>query len=360
MRRAIAVALALLLADGASADSLRIATFQTGLSADGPGLLLRDILRDDPRITLVLDMVAGADADAILLQDVDYDAGGAVLSALTDRLADIGAPYPFAFQARPNTGMATGLDMDGDGRTGGPRDSQGFGRFAGQGGMALLSRLPIDTDAALDFAPFLWRDLPGAIPPDGPFPSARAAEIRRLSSTAHWVVPLRLANGDRLSLLAWHATPPVFDGPEDLNGRRNHDEAAFWLRYLDGALPEPPPDGPLVVLGDANLDPVDGDGRAGALNALLAHPRLQDPLPSAPPTTVPAGVNLTHRGAPHLDTADWDDAGPGDLRVSYVLPSRDLTVLGAGLLRPDPALPDDIRPSAAVVWVDIDLPPALR
>ena len=38
-----------------------------------------------------------------------------------------------------------------------------------------------------------------------------------------------------LHLLAHHPTPPVFDGPEDRNGRRNHDEAALWTAWLDGA-----------------------------------------------------------------------------------------------------------------------------
>ncbi len=38
-----------------------------------------------------------------------------------------------------------------------------------------------------------------------------------------------------LHLLASHPTPPAFDGPEDRNGRRNHDEIRFWNDYLDRA-----------------------------------------------------------------------------------------------------------------------------
>ena len=35
-----------------------------------------------------------------------------------------------------------------------------------------------------------------------------------------------------LHVLASHPTPPTFDGPEDRNGRRNHDEIRFWADYI--------------------------------------------------------------------------------------------------------------------------------
>ena len=65
------------------------------------------------------------------------------------------------------------------------------------------------------------------------------AAVQRLATTGFWDVPVETPSG-QLHLLAWHATPPVFDGPEDRNGRRNHDEAAFWRLLLEGALPMPP------------------------------------------------------------------------------------------------------------------------
>lgn len=40
--------------------------------------------------------------------------------------------------------MQTGFDVDGNGWIGDARDAQGFGLFSGNGGMAVLSRLPID------------------------------------------------------------------------------------------------------------------------------------------------------------------------------------------------------------------------
>lgn len=294
------------------------------------------------------------DADAVLLIGLDWDAGDAALDALVARLAEAGLSYPHRFAPRPNTGQPTGLDLDRNGRLGEARDAQGWGRFPGEGGMALLSRLPLDPAAARDFTGLLWADLPGAtLPPDTP---AEERRIQRLSTTGHWEVPLILPTGRRLTLLAFAATPPVFDGPEDRNGRRNHDEAAFWLRLLDGSLAArgwPPPAGPLVLIGTANLDPADGDGTPAALDALRTGP-FRDPQPRGTANRSDPG----HRGDAALDTADF--AATGGLRVDYLLPSPDLTVTAAGVLWP----PAD-NPLAATlatasrhrpVWIDLDLP----
>ncbi len=333
--------------------TLRVATYNVDLDRKGPGLLLRDILAGkDPQISAVIASLALLNADVLVLTDIDFDHDLVALSALADGLAAAGAPYPHRFAKRPNAGMATGLDMDGDGRRGGPGDAQGFGFFAGQGGLAVLSRLPIDAENARDFSGFLWQDLPGNLIADSLSTEAKA--VQRLSSTAHWDVPLVLPDDTRLHLLVWHATPPVFDGPEDRNGRRNHDEAAFWLRLLEGSLPFPAPDAPFILLGDANLDSADGDGRHAAIIALLAHPQLQDPAPKGQNSrTEPA-----HKGDPALDTALYDD--PGGLRVDYILPSADLKVLDAGVLWPDTDTAKGITLAIASrhrpVWVDITIP----
>ncbi|NCO20986.1 MAG: endonuclease/exonuclease/phosphatase family protein [Rhodobacterales bacterium] len=354
------------LAAPARAETLRIATFNVELSRAGPGLLLRDLRKGDEQAALVAGIIARVAPDVLVLQGVDYDYDGLALSALAGLIGAAGHPLPHHFALRPNTGRATGQDMDGNGRLGEPRDAQGFGRFAGQGGMAVLSALPIDTAASRDFSGLLWRDLPGAIPPrDSP-----GLSVQRLASVAHWDVALRLPDGTALHLLTWHATPPVFDGPEDRNGRRNHDEAAFWLRYLDGALETAPPDSPFVIVGDANLDPVDGDGRPDALTLLLGDSRLQDPQPKSAGAPLAAlrdgGVNAHHRGDPALDTVDWPDAregDPGNLRVDYILPSAHWRVQRAGVFWPEPgdplaALLGDGGTGASrhrLVWVDLAL-----
>lgn len=350
---AVLTALALLPAS-TSAETLRIATWNVGLDRTGPGLLVQDLIKgEDPQIAALVRVLVALDADVILLTAVDYDRGGVALGLLADRLAAAGAPYPHRFALRPNTGMQTGFDVDGNGRIGDPRDAQGFGLFSGQGGMAVLSRLPVDAGQARDFSGFLWRDLPGALVPDAM--DRGLVEVQRLATTGFWDVPVLTSDGP-LHLLAWHATPPVFDGPEDRNGRRNHDEAAFWRLFLEGALPMPPPAAPFVLLGDGNLDPADGDGLREGIAGLLAHPAVQDPGPrGSHDREEPA-----QRGDPALDTVLYDDLG--GLRLDYVLPGAGLTVADAGVLWPpqtDPLAADLALASRHFpVWVDVVLPPA--
>jgi hypothetical protein len=334
----------LLVAPPLRAETLRVATWNLALARPGPGLLLRDIRRDeDPRLAAIAGILAEVAPDILLLQGVDHDRDLMALTALRDRIARDGPRYAHVFALRPNSGWPTGLDLDGDGRRGGPGDAQGYGAFSGQGGMALLSRYPITREDAQDFSALLWRDLPGALLPeanDRPFPSGDAQAVQRLSSVGHWAVPVALPEG-RLTILAFHAAPPVFDGPEDRNGRRNADEIRFWQLYLDGAF-GPRPEGRFVITGVANLDPERGEGRHDAIRALLADARVQDPRPMRP-------------GPPfRFDTAEWARTGP--LRLSYVLPSADLAVRGAGIFWPEE--PDDTAALTGphrLVWVDLAL-----
>ncbi|WP_226625597.1 endonuclease/exonuclease/phosphatase family protein [Alloyangia pacifica] len=258
-----------------------------------------------PPLPGLLDEIVAADAGLLLLTDMDFDLGLAALAELAARLEERGVPYPHRLALRPNSGLASGADLDGDGRLGGPRDAEGYGEFTGQHGMALLSRWPVSL--VENYSELLWRDMPG----NRRLPADPAADVQRLSSTGHWVLRLESPAGPLL-LLCFAATPPVFDGPEDRNGRRNADEIALWTRYLDGAL-GPAPDPPYLLIGNANLDPDEGEGLHGEMRALLADPRLQDPLPGEP-------------------TAHWQSTGP--LRVSYLLPSAGLRVAGAQVRPP--------------------------
>jgi len=349
-----------LAAPASAQDTLRLATWHAALSRDGPGLLLRDILSgEDAQVGAALAAIAEVAPDILLLTAIDMDPGGATLAALQDALARAGTPYPHGYAPPSNAGHPTALDLDGDGRAGTARDAQGYGRFRGHGAMALLSRLTLDTGNATDLAPLLWRALPGAeLPADSdgaPFPSTAALDIQRLSSTGHWIVPVNTPGGARLTILAYAATPPVFDGEEDRNGLRNADETRLWLRLLDGVLGHEAPE-PFALLGRANVDPVDGDGRHDAIRALLADPRLRDPEPRS--ARAQAAADPGHLGDPALDTADWrgaDEGGPGNLRVDYVLPSARLGVARAGVHWPEGGA-DTAQARHGIVWVDVILP----
>ena len=97
------------------------------------------------------------------------------------------------------------------------------------------------------------------------------------------------------------------------------------------------PAGPFVLAFGANLDPADGAGRREVMQALLAHPQLQDPRPKSQGAA--AAATPAHLGDPALDTADWaeptaDTFGPGNMRVDFLLPSADVTVSDAGVFWP--------------------------
>lgn len=319
-----------------------MATYDVELNRKGPGLMLRDITRADPQVKAITQVVAHIAPDVLLLQGIDYDIDLLGITALRDHFTSQGLKFPHLSMRAPNTGLPTGLDMNGDGRSHTPADAQGYGKFRGASGMALLSRWPIDL--VQDFSDLRWRDLPDAklAAIDGlPFPSEEAQAIQRLSTTGHLHVAVDHPNGP-IALLLFAAGPPVFDGPEDLNGLRNADEIRLWYHLLDGKL-GPPPQPPFLLMGGANLDPEKGEGRHAAIQALLTDPRLQDPLAQAGPTV------------------DWREPTPGDLRVDYVLPSADLEIINAGVFWPKPDAPDhellsvkDIRASRHhMVWVDI-------
>ncbi len=362
LRSALTVLLLILTsATTAPGETLRVASYHVELTRDGPGLLLRDLISgQDAQIAAVVRVITRTRPDILALQGIDWDRDGVALSALAGLLREAGLDYPYQFTARPNSGLETGLDMDGNGRLGEAADSQGYGAFTGKGGMAVLSRLPILRDEVQDFSDLLWANLPGNLYPTtrtgAPFPSPEVKAIQRLSTTNHWAVPIRLPDGGRLTLLTYLAGPPVFDGPEDRNGRRNFDETRFWRLYLDGIF-GPAPWGRFVIAGSATLDPFDGDGRSAAIRDLLADPRLQDPRP-----TSPGGADAPdqgHRGANALDTVDWPV--PGRLRVDYVLPSADWQVAGAGVYWPEAGEGRDDALSASrhrLVWVDLVVTPA--
>ncbi|WP_373357030.1 endonuclease/exonuclease/phosphatase family protein [Pseudoroseicyclus sp. CXY001] len=317
---------------------MRFATYGAALSRAGPGLLLSDILEREEGALAAAEVVAAAAPDVLLLTSFDYDARGAALGAFAELVEEQGLPLPHAFAGRPNAGMATGIDMDLDGRAGTPRDAQGYGEFAGDGGLAVLSRYPMRLLA--DFTPLLWADMPGATLPTWrnglPMLPPEVVAVQRLSSTAHWVLEVAAPEGP-VTLMVWAATPPVFDGPEDRNGLRARDELLLWDRYLDGALGEAPA-APFVLMGLSNLDPEAGEGDRAAMAAFLADPRLIDPAP----------VSATGERA----TAEWESGRR--LRVSYVLPSADWQVAGAAVHWPAPGEPlAEAGGPHRLVWVDL-------
>jgi Endonuclease/Exonuclease/phosphatase family len=305
-------------------------------------------------------------------------------------VSQMGAPaigYPYAFIAASNTGVPSGMDLDNNGSVGGPNDAFGFGAFPGQFGMVVYSRYPIRYEDVRTFRLFKWKDMPRNLIPT-PFYSPEEVEILRLSSKSHWDVPIEIGS-KTVHFLVSHPTPPVFDGTEDRNGRRNHDEIRFWADYVSpgkagyiyddqGRRGGLKPGELFVITGDQNSDPLDGDSIPGSAQLLLEHPLVNTKLTpasagGADEAVRQGGANATQRGDPQFDTADFFDVAPGNLRVDYVLPRKNLQLVDAGVfwpLRTDPLfrLTGVFDPAAwgpvgnfptsdhRSVWIDVKVP----
>jgi hypothetical protein len=391
-------------------STLRVATFNTALNRPAEGQLAEDLATGaDPQARAVAEIIRLTSPDVVLLNEFDHDPTGQAVKDFRETYLEadpaggtepVSYPYVYAGVSEPegdaasaldpavpfNTGIPSDLDLDNDGTLGGPGDALGFGAFPGQYGMVVLSRYPIDTAGVRTFQHFLWKDMPGALLPDDPATPADAdwytpeeLETLPLSSKSHWDIPVQVGR-TTVHVLAAHPTPPTFDGPEDRNGRRNHDEIRFWADYVSGGRADDyiyddegrpgglTPGARFVVAGDYNADPVDGDSVPGAIDQLLDHRRLRDPRPTSGGAVEAAatqrGANVTHRGDPARDTADFDDTAPGNLRVDYVLPSKNLQVRGAGVFWPMADEPGSEltgqfpSPSSdhRLVWVDVRIP----
>lgn len=378
-RRAVTVAalvacvLPLLAAPAVAAPpeaDLRIATFNASLNRAAAGELAADLSTpDDPQAREVAEVIQNVRPDVLLVNEFDFDP--AAVDLFRDNYLARGADpisYPYAFIAPSNTGVPSGFDLNDDGRLGTPDDALAFGFFPGQFGMLVLSRFPIGDPRT--FQDFLWKDLPGNRIPEGYY-SPEELDVLPLSSKSHWDVPIQVGRRT-VHVLASHPTPPTFDGPEDPNGRRNADEILFWRQYVqpgraskalhddDGVRGGLRGGERFVIMGDQNSDPFDGDSLPGAAQQILTASRVIDPMPGSDggveAAAVQGGPNLTHSGDPRLDTADFSEPVPGNLRVDYVLPSRPMAVRGSGVFWPvaaDPLARLNDASDHHLVWVDV-------
>jgi hypothetical protein len=372
---------------------VRFATFNASLNRSSAGQLVADLSTPgNAQAQTIAEIIQRTRPEVVLINEFDYDDAELAVQLFQQNYLSVsqnGADpieYPYNFVEPSNTGIPSGFDLNNNGVVGGPDDAYGFGFYPGQFGMAVYSMYPIDLAGARTFQYFLWKDMPGALLPDDPatpqpadWYSPEEQEIFRLSSKSHWDLPI-LIDGTRVHLLASHPTPPVFDGPEDRNGTRNHDEIRFWADYISpgqggyiyddqGRSGGLKPGEFFVIVGDQNADPLDGDSVAFAIQQLLEHPlvntkKTPTSLGAVEQSALQGGINTTHRGDPAFDTADFADSAPGNLRADYVLPRKGLKILDAQVFWPlssDPLFrlvgvfpfpSSDHR----LVWIDIQVP----
>ncbi|MEH8016393.1 endonuclease/exonuclease/phosphatase family protein [Rheinheimera muenzenbergensis] len=369
------------------ATELTFATFNVSMEAQnylphgeaGDGTVLAELLKTDsqPQIKNIAHIIQLVRPDVLLLNEFDYIANpehgikAFIRNYLNKAQGNaLAIDYPYFYYNTVNTGQPSGFDLDNDGKASGiGADAWGYGFYPGQYGMVLLSKYPIDTAKVRSFQQFKWKDMPGFMPTkkaDGsPWYSDAAWAQFPLSSKSHWDIPL-LVNGNTIHVLASHPTPPVFDGPENRNGIRNHDEIRFWVDYLTpdnagyiyddkGSKGGLAADSPFVLLGDQNAS-ADGEGDAlnTAIRALYHHPRINN---SNPPASAGGAENAADNPNAPFHTAGWR------MRADYVLPSTSgFVIKDSGVFWPakaDPLYPLVGSRGASsdhrLVWVKLEL-----
>jgi hypothetical protein len=340
-----------------------------------------------PQLLKAAEILQRVRPDIVLINEIDYDGPSELTQVARQpnsamlflkRYLEVARPgltpldYPHVFYQPVNTGVPTKMDLDNDGRSDGPADAYGFGRYPGQYGMVLFSRFPLNSEQARTFRMFRWIDMPDSLIPDGKsgkpaFLSPRETELFRLSSKSHWDIPVRIGQRD-VHLLCSHPTPPVFDGDEDINGRRNFDEIRLWADYIAGGERATylrddqgrrgglKPDVDVIVLGDLNSDPIRSDltYKKVPIQQLFDLPRLVDPRPSV------LGSEKSQTAPLATDSDQYKTSHFG--RLDYILPSRSLKVVSSGIFAPakdEPLYRLIDRPEPAsdhnLVWVDLDL-----
>lgn len=375
------------------ATPIRFASFNAFLNRPTAGALINDLATpDNSQAQAVAEIIQRTRPDVLLLKEVDYDSERQAVQhfqvnylAVSQNTAEP-IVYPYIYVPPTNTGIASGQDLDNSGRIevepgsrayGG--DAFGFGEFEGQYGFVILSKYPILTEQIRTFQTFLWADMPEALLPDNldtskpmDWFSEEELSVVRLSSKNHVDVPIDI-NGEIIHVLASHPTPPVFDGAEDRNGRRNFDEIRLWADYITprraeylyddtGKVGGLDPGKQFVIMGDLNADPLDGEGRRGAIAQLLGHPLVNTSLIPASDGATIDGANDPHAGPAAQDTGNFGRLG--NYRLDYVLPSRNLTMLNATVFWPTPDDPlyrlvgdgnQIVSSDHRLVMVDVDI-----
>lgn len=341
---------------------LRLATYNVSLNRKNHDEMYRELKSgESSQARAIAEVIRQVDPDVLLIQELDKGTEQEALAAFHDLYLNRGSQtavgaYPFRHHFLSNTGVQTGLDLDHNGQVGDPGDAQGFGWHSGQYGFAILSKVAFDPAQISEFRTLLWRDLKGSQihqvrSKEKAWYGQEARNLLRLSSKNHVAIPIETSGGV-VWILAAHPTPPVFDGPEDRNGWRNHDEIQLLRVMLEGASSvindrgkafRMPAQAPFVIMGDMNADPNKGDGRPGAIAQLLNHPKVNRAASVGELVPRSGGSQSAH---PH-DTSTFG------LRVDYIIPSKTLKIFQSGLCR---ASTNQTKPPTDhfLVWMDVE------
>jgi len=324
-----------------ASESLRVATFNVSMDATNHtpkgeqvkcDALVNALKANHQQIKNIAEIIQRVRPDIILLNEFDYIPKEQGIEYFNQHYLNVGQQkqaainYPYSYIAPVNTGLATEFDLDNDGKKNGVMgDAQGFGFFEGHYGMAILSKYPINFDKVRTLQTFKYKDMPNAQMPVMPktgenWYNAQEWQTLRLSSKSFWDLPISV-NDKTIHVIASHPTPPVFDGEEDRNGKRNHDEVRLIADYVSNAkyiYDDKGEKGGLkahsrfVILGDLNAAPEGDKARTNTTDQLLKNPLINASF-------VPKSEGAKEQyDVPYAQnySANWQ------ARVDYVLPSN--------------------------------------
>ena len=354
-------------------ETLRVATFNTAMYRDEHGVIKKDLQEgDDEQIKIIARIIQQVRPDILALQEFDYDPRGDYLDLFRENYLENSwkgsqsIEYEYAMAFPSNTGLPTPFDLNNDGKKHSADDAYGYGEYPGQYAFAILSKYPLDSSAMRTFRKFLWKDMPEAALPmkndSTSYYNEKELEAFRLSSKNHVDIPVKM-NGKSVHILIAHPTPPVFDGEENRNGKRNHNEIRLFADYIseekkadylyddEGNYGGLDTSEPFVILGDMNADPEKGETYRNPIMQLLENPQVNQKAASG--KWVPS--HRSKKGKELYTTSVFD------MRIDYVLPSDEFKVKNSGVFWPKE--PDSLYQLTKgekgsdhrMVWMDVQL-----
>lgn len=245
--------------------------------------------------------------------------------------------YRYTFAAPINAGVDSGADLNHDGTVGGAEDALGHGDFPGQGGMVLLSQLPIQESQVRTFTKLKWADLPHNRLSETGF-TALERKFMPLMSRSLWDVPVSFGS-QTIHLVVTHLSSPRELGEEAAEQERHYDQLQFVQDYVgfggdqsyieddagkSGGLSK---DATYALLGQLNSDPMEGSERYKQLQKM-----------SAPADFTSEGASSFFRDRRDQNATAVTDQRPQNVtgqRLNYVLSKRGAsTVLDSGVFWP--------------------------
>ncbi len=386
-----------------SGDTIRIATFNLSfdrysaeelenellLDRAKQDVLLQRLVQNDSTLTKeekvkaqhiqqirnVAEIVQRVRPDIFVLNEFDYnnsvEKGNIALKNFVNNYLAVaqknklkGIPFATGQVISTNTGLASGFDLNNDGKKDSANDAFGYGKFNGHYAFAILSQYPLSKEKIRTFQKFKQKDLkdtsnpiiddcnnPRAKIPQGKvcgdkWYSDDAWNIFRLSSKNHADIPVQVGK-KTIHMLLSHPTPPVFNNAARHNLKRNRDELNFWKEYLNnenyliddqGKKGGLAPSEAFVIAGDLNADPIVGDGDKNAIINLYSHKRVNQRVANGDliPQSEGGKAFLASSDAKRNQNRPNPEqiTHHSGLRLDYVLPSENLNALASGVFWP--------------------------